>query len=362
MTYTNTDKLKALAIVGIFETSRPMGDYAACVVLNDGAGVSYGISQFTHRSGSLGAVVEGYLKAGGQVGRDVLTAAMPLLQKSSLTAISRLAADEQFKRALRAAAATPEMRSAQQTVTFSRYLGPAITICERRGFVLPLSLAVVYDSVTHGSWERIAARVASSGSAEKAWMIEYVRKRHYWLTIIPRLRVTAYRTKFFLDQIAIGNWDLNLPLNVHGVRLGSAFAAPARQEAGDMRQGDAGDGLSVPPASAGGTSEQTDAASQPASTAISTAVQRFDQVEGAVTGFVRRTDSAKSLWTTVGGTLWQAAWAVFGFITGLPRVVWIVVAVIAASLMLAYLYRQIELGKIRELAVSREQLAVSGEQ
>lgn len=49
MTYTENDKLKALGIVNIFETSQPFGDYAACVVLNDGAGVSYGIDQLSAR-------------------------------------------------------------------------------------------------------------------------------------------------------------------------------------------------------------------------------------------------------------------------------------------------------------------------
>ncbi len=44
MTFTEIDKLKAVAIVNIFETSRPFGDYAAYAVLNDGAGVSYGIN------------------------------------------------------------------------------------------------------------------------------------------------------------------------------------------------------------------------------------------------------------------------------------------------------------------------------
>ena len=84
MTFTEQDKLKALAIVSIFETSKPFGSYAACVVLNDGAGVSYGIAQFTHRSGSLWEVVDRYLNAGGQIGREVLAAAIPLLKRIEL--------------------------------------------------------------------------------------------------------------------------------------------------------------------------------------------------------------------------------------------------------------------------------------
>jgi hypothetical protein len=51
--FSERDKLIALAIVHIFETGKAFGDYTAVAVLNDGAGISYGINQFTHRSGSL---------------------------------------------------------------------------------------------------------------------------------------------------------------------------------------------------------------------------------------------------------------------------------------------------------------------
>ena len=34
MPFTRSEKVKALAIVNVFETSKPFGDYAACVVLN----------------------------------------------------------------------------------------------------------------------------------------------------------------------------------------------------------------------------------------------------------------------------------------------------------------------------------------
>ena len=78
------------------------------------------------------------------------------------------------------------------------------------------------------------------------------------------------------------------------------------------------------------------------------AARTFDRVDAIVTGVAYRTDRVKSLWTTVIGTIWQAAWAVFGFLVGLPREVWFVVAVAAAALMLFYLYRQITLGRIRE--------------
>src|SRR5687767_5110728 len=116
MTISETDKLKAMAIVHIFETSRPFGDYSACVVLDDGAGVSYGINQFTHRSGSLHEVVERYLATGALAGRNVLAVAMPLLSRNTRQAIDRLGSDAAFRRALKVAASTPEMRAAQTSI------------------------------------------------------------------------------------------------------------------------------------------------------------------------------------------------------------------------------------------------------
>ena len=83
-------------------------------------------------------------------------------------------------------------------------------------------------------------------------------------------------------------------------------------------------------------------------TAASSVTEKFDRVEETINGVVTRTDAAKSLWTTVVGTLWQAVWAAAGFVAGLPHEVWITVAIICGVLTLFYLYRQIALGKIRE--------------
>ena len=84
---------------------------------------------------------------------------------------------------------------------------------------------------------------------------------------------------------------------------------------------------------------------------MDTAGSKFDRVNEVVSGIGQRKDAAKSLWTTIGSTIWQSIWAVIAFIIGLPREVWLTVAVIAGAFMLYYLYRQISLGKIREKAV-----------
>ncbi|MEJ7847483.1 MAG: chitosanase [Pyrinomonadaceae bacterium] len=368
MEFSNTDKLKALAIVNIFETSKPFGNYAACVVLNDGAGVSYGINQFTHRSGSLLAVVNCYLANGGKPGRTVLEAHLLKLQARSARSINSLAIDKGFKKALKAAAVSREMRFAQNQIAFERYLKPAIEACRGSGFTLPLSLAVIYDSINHGSWEKIRDRVGKCDS-EKAWITEYVRKRDAWLLRVPRLMNTRYRTRFFLDQIATGRWDLELPLTVHGIKLtNEMFSRQTAKNAKDSAvepldtpaETQAGPVIPKPHNSLPKPSDDPQIEAQPPVAAeenshlerieakvIETAA-RYDRFEKAVTTVVTRKDAAKSLWTTVAGSIWQSSWAIFAFFIGLPREVWLIVAIIAAAFGLFYLYRQIALGKIRE--------------
>ncbi len=63
-----------------------------------------------------------------------------------------------------------------------------------------------------------------------------------------------------------------------------------------------------------------------------------------------RSDGKKSLWSTILQAVYQAVWAVFAFFLGLPKEVWLVVALIVGIIGIFYLYRQISLGKMRETA------------
>ncbi len=359
MTFTDTDKLKALAIINVFETSRPFGDYAACVVLNDGAGISYGINQFTHRSGSLLAVVERFLKIGGKIGSATMIDCLPDLRRHTASAIVFLTTNERLKSALKAAAVTREMKAAQTAVAFELYLMPVIVACQRRGYVEPLSLAVLYDSIVHGSFARIARGVRSNQDDERAWITEYVRRRDAWLASFPRLASTRYRTRFFLNQIAISNWTLRLPLNVHGVRLTDqtferltavepTVTPTALQPTDSVPPKPTETSALIPQAQPPMATESTLSIFESVGETVASASDRLDRIENTVNAVTSRKDAAKSLWTTVLGTFWQVVWAIFGFVAGLPKIVWITVAALAAILMLAYLYRQIELGRIRE--------------
>lgn len=94
MSYSNRDRSKALAIVNIFETGKPFGEYGTVAAHDDGAGISYGIVQFTHRSGSLLAVVERYLASGGTVAKAVIESRLSLLKLRTKGAIERVSSQK----------------------------------------------------------------------------------------------------------------------------------------------------------------------------------------------------------------------------------------------------------------------------
>lgn len=376
------DLAKASAVVSVFETSKLRGDYSALAVLDDGAGISYGIRQFTHRSGALLSVVERYIANGGKVGIQPIRENLAVLRSRAAKSIAALAANSRFKSALKAAAISREMRLAQESAAFEMFLLPAIEICERMGFRAALSLAVVHDSIVHGSWERIRDRVSlkrdtvvAPADYEKAWISEYVRRRGEWLRSIPRLQSTIYRIEFFQRQIEQNNWALNLPVMVNGIPLTDELVRERAVDAGCLETEsaelrDSRKAASVNPDAL--VEKPQDASAQPTSDApravqpnllegiipgareagkvIGAAAESIDEAELIVKGIARRRDAVKSIWATVGGTAWQAIWAVFAFLIGLPGYVWLIAALAAMALVFYYLHRQIALGKIREKA------------
>ena len=84
--------------------------------------------------------------------------------------------------------------------------------------------------------------------------------------------------------------------------------------------------------------------------AIGSVLGTVDQIKIIKDAIDSRKDGAKSLWATVLQAVYQTAWAVVAFLIGLPVEVWIVVAAIVGIVGLAYLYRQISLGKVRDMA------------
>ena len=387
MSFSDTDKLKAMAIVSVFETGKPFGDLSAVAVLNDRAGISYGLNQFTHRSGALAEVLEKYLASGGTVERQTIEAGLAAAKIQTTRSINELAVNGKFINAIRAAAPTSEMKAAQIAVAFERYLEPAVAECRRLGSTEPLSLAVIYDSMTHGSWEKIRDRVLSGSrpstsrdepdalSDEQIFIINYVSARDAWLASVPRLAATRYRTRYFLNQIKFANWQLKLPVRVQGISITDSMIDELVQNIGGQNvretnsavesshtndladpSENSSDNLNVPQTGAQppNVKEVEESRLDEVEAGVNAAAARYDQVERIATTVTTRNDAAKSLWTTVIGSVTQTFWALFGLFAGVPREVWLVVALIAAALMLMYLYRQIALGKIRETEVNAE--------
>lgn len=78
--------------------------------------------------------------------------------------------------------------------------------------------------------------------------------------------------------------------------------------------------------------------------------QTFDTLQQISDTVTESRDGKKSLWTVISQTVLQIVWAIVGFIIGIPMEIWIVVALIVAGFAFYYLYRQITLGKMREIS------------
>ncbi len=220
MSFTERDKAAARAILSVFETSQKQGDPAAVAVLDDGAGVSYGIKQFTHGGGALEEVLREFARL-APAHQASATRYADQLRNRSAANVEQMGADLSFRQWLRQAGRTPEMRTAQETIADRNYLNPALAECERNGFIEPLSLAVVFDSYVQGSWERCKRDTNAKHRRpvpEKRWIVDYLATRTQFLQgrKSGAARASVYRPATFQKLIERGNWKLATPFTVHG--------------------------------------------------------------------------------------------------------------------------------------------------
>ena len=214
----------AQAIINIFETSKILGDYSLVVcVVGDAGGLTYGKAQTTINSGNLYLLIKAYVE---EPGADFADELRPYLNRVR-DRDSRLCNDTSFKDILRQAGKIDDVMIEVQDAFFDRvYWQPAVSRAERNGITTALGTAVVYDSTVHGSWVRMRDRTnANHGNinniGEQDWVSHYVTIRRAWLaSFLPRiLGRTTYRMDAFRRIINAGNWDLELPLNVRGLRI-----------------------------------------------------------------------------------------------------------------------------------------------
>ncbi|MDO8423122.1 MAG: peptidoglycan-binding protein, partial [Parvibaculum sp.] len=137
-----------------------------------------------------------------------------------------------FRALLKEAGRDPVMQDTQDAFFDRVYWAPAMKTATDFGFSSPLSAAVIYDSLIHGSWgamrDRTIARHGKTASlGEKKWVAAYVAERRNWLATHSNtlLRRTVYRMDAFNALIKAGNWSLGIPMSVCGVSVDSGSLA-----------------------------------------------------------------------------------------------------------------------------------------
>lgn len=223
---TNLEKQTAQAIVNIFETGRILGDYGMVTLLrNDTGQLTYGRSQTTLASGNLYLLIKDYC--------EIPDADFGAQLHPYLTALKRhdaaLNTDVAFRGLLKQAGDDPVMQSCQDAFFDRVYWTPAVLAANNTGVASPLGVAVVYDSVVHGSWRLMRDRTLQNyGNAhdkgEQGWVSNYVATRRAWLAGHSNdlLHKTVYRMDTFNQLIATGKWQLPLPLIVRGRTIDEA--------------------------------------------------------------------------------------------------------------------------------------------
>lgn len=227
---TEQQKLACKAIVSIFETGKAAGNPAACAILPDGAGISYGAHQATDASDSLDAILVEYLRRDGAMqsaAKEVLAVVQADVSTRYRSISSATPGVVHAVELLRKMGADPIMAEAQEAVFERLYWQPAQDQAEGMGLVEPLSWAICYDTAIHsgpGGIAKIRARFPElppiRGGDERRWAAAYVTARRAWLAsrggIVAQ---TVYRMDAFSALIAAGNWALTTPFSVRGVRV-----------------------------------------------------------------------------------------------------------------------------------------------
>ena len=235
---TRLQKQTAQAIVNVFETGRPLGDYGKVTLLPGDTGhLTYGRSQTTLASGNLYLLIKAYCAAPEASYARPLSGYLDRLEAPDLS----LDHDVLFRLLLQDAGEDPVMHATQDGFFDRVYWGPSVRGAEALGITSPLGTAVVYDSGIHGSWARLRDLTISSHGrpgqlGEERWVEAYVATRRDWLANHSNrlLHRTAYRMDAFRALIADRKWALRLPVRVHGVEIARTTfetAQPARPSA-----------------------------------------------------------------------------------------------------------------------------------
>lgn len=240
---SDLQKRAAQAIVNVFETGRPQGDYGKVTFHpKDPGELTYGRSQTTLASGNLYLLVRDYCAMpDGAFGPQLAVYLDQLARRDP-----SLNYDERLRGILRDAGQDPVMRDCQDRFFDRVYWEPSLHAAGTLGVGSALGVAVVYDSRIHGSWPRLRDLTTEQIGhphriGEKAWIEGYVRRRRDWLAQHSNslLRKTVYRMESFRTLMDDNKWGLELPFVVRGVRIDASVLldAPVRVSAEEPEAG-----------------------------------------------------------------------------------------------------------------------------
>lgn len=175
---------------------------------------------YTECGGALWKVFEKYKQSGGEYGDR-------LLSYKSQSGKQTLPYNKEFLKLIVDLGTTDELfKSAQDKVFDELYWNKGLKVFNDGNFKLTLSLAVIQDSILHSGsilsflTNRFKEPKPSNGGDEKTWISEYCQARYNWLAngkgYLPN---TAFRPKFFLNQIKTNNWDFSGPIVLRGVKI-----------------------------------------------------------------------------------------------------------------------------------------------
>lgn len=230
LTFTSAQKHAIDCVLAIFETGKvPTAEsYSTCVLLKDGAGISYGKHQCTDKAGSLDLVVRRYIEFKGEHAAELVK------YQERLTANDSAKVDPagpypawlvDLIAVLKKAGRDPLMQQAQDAVFDEVYFAPAVKHANALGLKTALGLLTLYDTCIHSGPGRVATHVKlvktatpAEGGDERVWLPEYLEVRRAWLAAStnPLVQKCVYRQDALQELVKAGNWSLAMPFVCRG--------------------------------------------------------------------------------------------------------------------------------------------------
>jgi chitosanase len=172
---------------------------------------------FTQYGSNLGKVIEEYSHRAGKLASK-LEPMLPVMKQAN-TVNSKT-----YISALKEAGSDPIMQRTQDDMFNKLYLKPAVDWGEKEGFKEPLSYLIIADSFLHSGSilsslrSKFPEKTPANGGDERKWITSYLNARHSWLLGHSNslLQKTVYRTKYYKELIAQGDWALD---NYHTVAM-----------------------------------------------------------------------------------------------------------------------------------------------